>query len=320
MYFPYLRARQFELISLRELVNEDLLHNEVTPILEPVKENSFNNLNLAHRVFQEKQFNAYLIVNPFQGEASGDKDIFLQYLSELDNPHFLPAFHYSDNSNYIIQKLDEYDIKECMIICLDNFSDEESFKLLCENSAITHITLQDPNKYRAIDRHIKKLQKFYIRLDDVFEKQPRNSEFLNIPAHKFTEEHLYYREENYQGFSDFTVLPSEFIDGGSTPRAVVIHFTYLNQEEENQIWIRHFTSETNDSIANVQGKFYEAANKMVIYCDDNQITNSAIEELRGYLTFENENGSIGRYPGLGTVKKISLKNHLIVVSNFLNSL
>lgn len=43
MYFPYLRARQFELITLRELVIENKLKN-ITPILEPVKE-SFNNLN-----------------------------------------------------------------------------------------------------------------------------------------------------------------------------------------------------------------------------------------------------------------------------------
>ncbi|MDV4116848.1 sce7725 family protein [Elizabethkingia anophelis] len=319
MYFPYLRARQFELISLRELVNEEILQNKVIPVLEPLKENSFNNLNIAHRVFQEKDFKSYLIVNPFQGEASGDTNIFLEYLSQLDNPHFLPAFHYSDNSSYIIESIRNYSINECMLICLDNFTDEESFKSLCNNVAITHIMLLDPHKYRGIDRHIKQLGKFYIKLDDIFEKQPRNSEFLNIPAHKFTEEHLYYKEENYQGFSDFTVLPSEYIDGGSTPRAVVIHLTYLNQNEQNQIWIRHFTSETNDSIANVQGKFYEAAQKTINFCDSNQLSNSAIEELKGYLTFENERGTVGKYPGLGTVKKISIKNHLTVVSNFLAS-
>ena len=75
MYFPYLRARQFELITLRELVIENKLKN-ITPILEPVKE-SFNNLNLAHKVFVENNFNAYLIVNPFKGEKSGDTEFFL---------------------------------------------------------------------------------------------------------------------------------------------------------------------------------------------------------------------------------------------------
>lgn len=317
MYYPYLRARQFELISLRELVNEEILSNKIIPVLEPVKE-SFNNLNLAHRVFQDKNFSPYLIVNPFQGEIPGDTNVFLDYLSNLDNCHFLHAFHYSDNSDYILGSIEEYKLNNCLLICLENFSDEESFKELCQNSSITHIMLQDPSKYRGLDRYIKGLNKSYIRLDDVFERQQRNADFLNIPAHKFTEEHLYYVEENYQGFSDFTVLTSEYIDGGSTPRAVVIHFTYLNPHEDNQIWVRHFTSETNDTIANVQGKFYEAAQKMIVFCDENNIENSAVNEMRGYLTFVHEDGAIGRYPGLGTVKKISIKNHLIVVSNYLN--
>lgn len=309
MYFPYLRARQFELISLRELVNEEKLQN-ITPVLEPVKQ-SFNNLNLAHKVFQEKDFDAYLIVNPFQGEMPGDTVFFLTYLEELENRKFLPAFHYSDNSEYILSNIEKYNLTDCLIICLDNFSDEESLKNLCSNDKITKIMLLEPHKYRSLDRHIKNLGKFYIRLDDIFEKQQKNADFLNIQAHKFTEEHLYYDKDSYQAFADFTVLPSEFVDGGSTPRAVAIHLTYINAEFENQIWIRHFTSTSNDSIANVQGKFAEAATKAVTFCISLPLLNSATIELKKYL-------DEARYPGLGTVKKISIKNHLLVISDFLN--
>ena len=309
MYFPYLRARQFELISLRELVNDGKLQN-ITPVLEPVKE-GFNNLNLAHKVFQEKDFNAYLIVNPFKGEKAGDKEFFLTYLSELENSKFLPAFHYSDNADYIISNIEKYNLDNCLIICLDNFSDEESLKILCSNEKISKIMLLEPHKYRNLDRNIKGLGKFYIRLDDVFEKQQKNADFLDIKAHKFTEEHLYYDKDGYQAFADFTALTSEFVEGGSTPRAVVIHLTYLNKELENQIWIRHFTSKDVDSIANVQGKFAQAAEKAVDFCDSLPLLNSATNELKTYL-------EEGRYPGLGTVKKISIKNHLLIISDFLN--
>jgi hypothetical protein len=133
---------------------------------------------------------------------------------------------------------------------------------------------------------------------------------LDIEGHRFSEEHLYFEDEGFIGFSDYTVLPSEYIDGGSTPRAVAIHLSYLNKE--NQIWIRHFTSETNDSVANVQGKFAEAAEKAVKYCKQNNIINSAITELSNY--FDNEH-----YPGLGTVKKISIKNHLLLISHYLRN-
>jgi hypothetical protein len=303
MYFPYLRARQFELISLRELVSENKLQN-ITPVLEPVKE-SFNNLNLAHNIFQEKDFYSYLIVNPFKGEKAGDKEFFLDYLSKLDNRKFLPAFHYSDNSEYIISNIEKYNLDNCLIICLDTFSDEESLKELIKNKKVNKIMLLEPHKYRSLDRSIKGLGKYYIRLDDVFEKQQKNADFLDIQAHKFTEEHLYYSQDGYQAFADFTALPSEFVDGGSTPRAVVIHLTYLNSKSENQIWIRHFTSKDIDSIANVQGKFAQAAQKAIDFCDSEPLINSATNELRSYL-------EEGRYPGLGTVKKIS------IISDFLN--
>ena len=63
MYYPFLRARQFELISLRELALENMIQGNITPVLEPVKE-AFNNLNLAHKIFEEKGLQSFLIVNP----------------------------------------------------------------------------------------------------------------------------------------------------------------------------------------------------------------------------------------------------------------
>lgn len=309
MYFPYLRARQFELITLRELVSEGVLQNKIIPVLEPVKEGA-NNLDLAHKIFQENNFEAYLIVNPAVGQNPGDTEKYLNYISGLGNPKYLPAFHYTDNPKYINDSIDKYKINKCLIICSTKFSDEVGLKFLCQKPNVSHIMLLEPNKYRSLDRFIKSLNKFYIRLDDVFERLQTNAHFLNISAHKFSEEHLFYEQENYQGFSDYTVLPSEYIDGGSTPRAVVIHLTYLNAEEQDQIWIRHFTSETNDSIANVQGKFAEAAQKAINFCTDLGLNNSAITELRKYYDEK-------KYPGLGIVKKISIKNHLSVVSKFL---
>ncbi len=60
----------------------------------------------------------------------------------------------------------------------------------------------------------------------------------------------------------------------------------------------------------MQGKFEEAAVKVLEFCDSYPLENTAIDELREYYANQ-------RYPGLGTVKKISIKNHLLVVSDFL---
>lgn len=310
MYYPFLRARQFELIALRELATEGATQGVVIPVLEPVKE-THNNLTLAHKVFQDKNQTAYLIVNPTIGELAGDSSFYLEYLNELENSKFIPAFYYRNNSEFISQSIESFGLYNCMIICQNDVNPEDSeFKQLVAKAEVSSINVSDPNRNRTLHRFIRGLNKNYIRLDDLFEKQARNSDYLEIQEHRFSEEHIYYIEDGFNGFSDYTVLPSEYIDGGSTPRAVVIHLTYL--KGENQIWIRHFTSETNDSISNVQGKFAEAAAKAVAYCKQRELNNTAISELESY--YDNEH-----YPGLGTVKKISIKNHLLVISQFLKN-
>lgn len=310
MYYPLLRARQFELISLRELAQEEATQDFIIPILEPVKL-AFNNFNLAYKIFEEKNQNIFFILNPSVGELIGDSNHFLDFYNELNNGIVFPAFHYRNNSEFIIESINTFRLNNCMIICKNDISaNDEEFKSLAELEQVTVINIEDPTRNRELHRFAQRLRKTYIRLDDLFEKQNRNSDFLNIEEHRFSEEHIYYTEENFNGFSDYTVLPSEFSDGGSTPRAVVIHLTFLNQD--NQIMIRHFTSETNDSIANIQGKFAEAAEKAVNYCRKNNLSNTAIIELENYF---DEN----HYPGLGTVKKISIKNHLLILSNYLRN-
>jgi hypothetical protein len=308
MYYPFLRARQFELIALRELALESATQGVIIPILEPVKE-THNNLNLAQKVFYENDQIAYIIVNPMFGELAGDSIFYLEYLSSQENQVFLPSFHYRNNADYINECIVQFGLTQCMLICENDIEgNDTNFKSIAELDAVSLITIKDPGRNRSLDRYIRSLQKGFIRLDDLFEKKDRNSDFLDIMEHRFSEEHIHFSSEGFSGFSDYTVLPSEYIEGGSTPRAVVIHLTYLNAQ--NEIWIRHFTSKTNDSISNVQGKFAEAAAKAVNYCRENNLTNSAISELQDYYDREH-------YPGLGTVKKLSIKNHLLVLSNFL---
>ena len=310
MYYPLLRARQFELITIRELVLENAIQDVVTPIFEPVKE-THNNLDIAFDIFQQGSQSAYLILNPAIGEMAGDGTHYLDYLSIKQQGIYLPAFRYRSNGNYIRQAIRNYELDSCLIICQNDVNPNNSdFSDLAELEQVVAFNVEDPGRNRSLSRYVRDLNKTFIRLDDPFEKQIRNSDFLSIAEHQFSEEHLYYQDENFTGFSDYTVLPSEYIEGGSTPRAVVIHLTYLN--DQDQIWIRHFTSDTNDSIANVQGKFAEAAAKAVNYCRTNGLSNSALEELFDHFDEQH-------YPGLGTVKKISMKNHILVVAGYLRN-
>ena len=76
------------------------------------------------------------------------------------------------------------------------------------------------------------------------------------------------------------------------PRAVAIHIVYLTGE--NELRIRHFTSETNDDITNPAGKFNEALEKLVsIFKDDQRNETLGLKKLL-------EHYQMGTYPGLGT--------------------
>jgi hypothetical protein len=117
----------------------------------------------------------------------------------------------------------------------------------------------------------------------------------------FTEEYNFFADDGYNGVSDYTVLPGEFIDGGMLPFAIAIHWTY--EKTSDSIWIRHFVSNTNDDRTNIQGKFAEAARKAVDFFNRSNIRNHAVDELRRYVRE-------GQYPGLGVIKKLSIKNHI----------
>lgn len=312
MYYPLLRARQFELIALRELAAEGSSQNFISPILEPVNKVT-KNLTLAFKLLEESSQDSNLILNPIVGELAGDREDYLNFFVNEPYQRVKPAFRYHLNAGFINDSIAKGNLDGCMIVCSNDIvvSEDEAFKALVESDEIETIVVEDPGRNRSLNNYIKGLGKTYVRLDDLFEKEKNNSAYLAKPAHRLSEEHLYYASENLQGFSDYTVLPSQFSDGGSTPRAVVIHISYLTPD--NQIWVRHFTSITNGTTANVQGKFAEASQKAVDYMLAEGLTNSALEELK--RNFDEQH-----YPGLGIVKKIAIKNHLLVVRQYLASI
>lgn len=98
--------------------------------------------------------------------------------------------------------------------------------------------------------------------------------------------------------------------GGSLPYAIAIHLT--NRGDNNIIYIHHFVSDTNFDQTNIQGKFAEASRKAIDFFDNHPLgfRSSALEELKRDV-------ADAKYPGLGIVKKISIKHHLELMLNVL---
>lgn len=309
MYYPYLYGKQFELLALREFLDQYADNCQICPIIEPVK-SSFNSLRIAVKKFQETNIPFALVVNPSKGDYSKNIKMSDDDLNELliDCTVCIPSYIVNANTAInVIRQINEKKYVDVLLICDDSVDlNKPEYKSLLEMSQVKRVIFPDNN--RSFKRELSRLGKDAIRLDDNFKTQKRNSDYSSIPEEFFSEEVFYYKtEDHFAGFSDYTVLSSEFIDGGMLPKALAMHFTYLKNQE---IWIRHFVSDSNEDNSNIQGKFGEAANKVIGFFQGISYTNQAIKELTNYY-------SESQYPGLGVLKKLAIKSHLELINSIL---
>lgn len=114
----------------------------------------------------------------------------------------------------------------------------------------------------------------------------------------YSDDHLYYKEDGYVAFSDYSVIGGEYVDGGFSPLAIAIHIV----------------SDSNNDRLNPAKKFFEAVDKLVTWSKnlDNKNRSYAI----GQFEELNENN---KYPGLGLIKRLSIMHHLEIMNRYLES-
>lgn len=310
MYYPYLRGKQFELIAIREFVAQSPIKDIVVPIIEPVK-SSLNSLAMAVDTMQEKNFKFALVLNPSDGDFRHvSKDFITEIPSLAKSNEWIPAFLYQGNETSITEEIKKNHLNNVMIIFKDGISINPLLMTFLSRPEIQYIVDGNTN-HRAIKRIRKDIgSKKIIRLDNCFEEKPRNVDYLPIEEELFTEEYWFYHDDEFYGISDYTILPKKFSDSGMLPYAVAIHVTYQRDEA---VYVRHFVSDTNDNQSNIQGKFFEATKKLKEFFENNLIPKTnAIETL---IDLFDE----GKYPGLGVIKKLSIRNHLELIHQILST-
>ena len=311
MYYPYLRAKQYELKALREFSSEYSNQDKITPILEPVKQDT-SALYLAISEMQTNNLKFALILNPKDGDF---KHTTINFDTWSQNPNlvnkknsWIPAFIYSKrNAEEILPIINKFNLKHVMIIfksCMD-IDDSIAWDIIKDSSVEYVVNSFGSTISRRLRSELKKTKCKIIRLDDSFKSRTRNADYALDDDELFTEEPFFYKEEgNLDGYSDYTTLPSEYIEGGMMPYALAIHLSYKKNEE--QLYVHHFVSDSNETNNDIRGKFREAAVKIAPFYNGKDKTN-AVDEL-----ISRANDSDG-YPGLGYLKKLSIKNHLELI-------
>ncbi len=311
MYYPYLRAKQYELKALREFSAEYKEQHSITPILEPVKQQP-NALNLAIDEMLANGLKFALILNPKDGDFKHSTvhfDAWKQNESLIENKdHWIPAFLYSrHNASEISAIIEEYNLSHAMIIfrtCMD-MDDAIAWEII-NNQTVEYIVNSFGSTIsRRLRSRLKETGKQIIRLDDCFKSRVRNADYALEVDELFSEEPFFYAKEGHlEGYADYTTLPSDYIEGGMLPYALVIHLSYRKNEE--QLYVHHFVSDSNTTNSDIRGKFREAARKVAPFYEDKTQT-EAVKEL-----IAKADDSEG-YPGLGYLKKLSVKNHLELI-------
>jgi hypothetical protein len=313
MYFPLIRGKQFELIALKDLSKQIANSMKVSPIIEPVKEVTAV-LEKAIDTLMAYNINFTIILNPIEGEMKGSKkqivaDFIKKQLGDYDN--FQIGLYVNSEEDFKKQYQfaidNNFHKSNFVLIHNEQLDDLETINEFIENYNVKYNVINFDKVSKRYDRKFDR--KTVITLNDAFKQQNRNSDYSNNIDEFFSEEYLYFSEDGYAGFSDYLTVGESYSEGGFLPYAVVIHLTYpdINQK----IRIGHFVSDSNADAIDIAGKFAEAISKLMLFLENypNFKTSATLEFSDLYQK--------QHYPGLGTIKKLSIINHIELIIQLL---
>lgn len=315
MYYPYLRGKQFELLALREFSREFENNHTIVPIIEPVKK-QVNGLNAAALSMIENGMKFAVILNPSDGDyrhTGIDNDILMSLTALTgDRDNWIPAYIYKHNGRTLLDHAKQNNLSNLMIIFPSgaDVNNEVLMEFLSKDE-VAFVVSGNLSNNRSARGRLLRLGKALISLEDRFNERPRNADYANEVDEIFSEDFAYYKNDGLAGFADYTPMEKDFIEGGMLPYAIAIHLTY--QKSDDQIFVHHFVSDNNFDQSNIRGKFHEAAVKIAPFFNNNGLYHtSAVDEL--IRRAESDDG----YPGLGYIKKLSVKNHLELITHILS--
>ena len=307
MYFPYVRGRQYELLALRELVENNLINTHVVPIIEPVKLSSTLSKTMEAFIKQERKLG--VICNPAVGSFNsdmrdGENSNKQKFLTMLDDKNIIKSHIINKNSAMQIENWEQKKgIRKSDWIIINNDRD-------CIGEYTEIFSEIAPQFVLIPDEFRRKVRLHKVLFEDRFAKCDRNSDYLKNDDEFFSEDLLFYKDEGFLGFGDYSIIGKNYLESGFAPYAVAIHIVYF--AADNSLRVHHFVSESNEDIQNPAKKFYEAVKKLAEWVEKNKINPTM--GLQGFLDhYRNQT-----YPGLGSVKKLSLMHHLELVGNYLD--
>lgn len=310
MYHPYFRGKQFELITIREMAAL-LAEKNFVPVIEPVRE-ALGGLKKTLSAVCAAGGRAIVVVNPYHGDHQEDGTSITDLLRE--------GFIGADNIAAGILLRSDTTVDEVMacyglhedhhpVLVHAGFTAPKALaaQLDAGMPGLTNVFIEDHAKllYR---KHFDQSTRILVR--DGF-KRLRNADY---PAmEEFSDLHVTYDDLGMAGFGDFLIVGDVYSEGGGPAYAVAIHLTFIDPDKDDVMYIHHFVSDTKDTPTDPAGKFAQALAKLIAKLNSGT---SHILETEAIKEFRDLHAK-GHFPGLGYVKKLSMKHHIETLADYL---
>lgn len=318
MYYPYFRGKQYELVTVRESASL-LAKAGFVPIIEPVREQT-SGLRKALESLAEQDAASIVIANPQIGDHSDDGEDLRTFIHE----------HFADYEQLQIGCLltEGMDKEAALIECKSQdsnrkialihagFSEGRALGKCAEQeipNVATNVFLEDYCG-KLYQKHFKELGTNILVRDGCVDRK-RNRDHPDLPEF-FSDLHITYELENVDGFGDFLMVGDDYTEGGGPAYTVAIHLTFIDDDSDSEMHIQHFKSDRQDTPKDPAGKFQEALSKLVDAVQDPDSKFYDTEAIAEFCELHNR----GHFPGLGYVKKLSMKHHIETLARFFESI
>lgn len=312
MYLPFLRGKLYELKAIKEFIEESYGRDygcHLMPIIEPVKKDGRPLMSCVEAMGKAKMPFA-IVLNSRMGDFQRTAFDVPSFLSEVNNKciNWTPAFEVNGNANVetIEAAIKEYSFKDVMLVFFTIVDlDDVKIRGLVNNGAVKYVVGMNLTQRPPIIADLKEAGKEIINIEDCFPDKTPNNAYRDDLDEFFSDTFSYYKSLfGLFGFSDFTTLARNFREGGVLPQVVAIHMTY--RKSDKVVNVHHFLSDSRNGSNNIREEFREANVKIPPFYIDKPTT-IAVDQI-----------SSKDYPGLGAIKKFSIKNHIELMSRILH--
>ena len=320
MYYPYFFSNQYEIetvFQLKSQIDEGL----ITPIIEPYKRSPVITTILSKIVQSGSRF--IFIVNPYQKRTQPkdqeDISIYVQsFLEQKFKQIIFGIYINKDNIDFCNEFINNNSESQIAIFHRDiEDLDIKKVLILANSSNVSYnFFYGEATKYTYHKQFNVRGEK--IVLEDPFKKQAKNSIYKEHADEKFYDLHSRYRELGYDGFGDYLTIgdtPSD-LSSPNQPSTVVIHYTYPDGIEHENIRIKRFFGDLNKEYEKIGDAILKSMKEAESFINGH--VSSDCQPCEACLEMVKKANEHKPYTMLGELKKFSMLHHINMIIKLTN--